>query len=166
MKQAKRLNSIVLSKRQFNEVSAQLAKLAAKLHVSALFMVNSSGQIIARKVRDRRITSATLATLAASTYSAGTEMARILGERNNFKMVLHEGVDKNVFVSSITKDYFLIVVFKKGVATGMVRIFTRKTIEELKPLVSPTDESEVRMEKIIDRQFQILLNDKLDALGE
>ena len=156
----------MLSKRQFNAVSEQLDELATKLQVSALYLVNSSGQIIARKVRDRRINSATLATLAASTYSAGTEMARILGERLNFKMVLHEGIDRNIFISSITDDYFLIVVFKKGVATGMVRIFTKKTTETLRPLILPSDDSDQRMDHIIDRQFQILLDSKLDTLGE
>jgi hypothetical protein len=57
-------------------------------------------------------------------------------------------------------------VFKKGVATGMVRIFTKKTIEFLRPVILPSDDSDQRMENIIDRQFQILLDSKLETLGE
>ena len=166
MSHQNRQNNIIFSEPQFNEVSARLAELAAKLQVSALLLVNSSGQIIARKVRDIERDSGTLATLAASTYSAGVEMARILGESANFKMVLHEGREKSIFISSVTPDFFLIVVFGRGVATGMVRLFTKKTIEALIPVVTGGPETDMRVETLIDREFQMLLNEKLDTLGD
>ncbi len=149
------------SEQQYREVSLCLSELAGKLRVSAVILVDSAGHVLARKVSDAFAGSAGLSTLAASTYAAAAEMARILGEPGNFKMVLHEGSARNVFISSVTPSIFLIVVFETGVAAGMVRLFTRKAIEALLPVVSRTDGS-TRMDSFIDREFKSLLDQKLD----
>ena len=152
----------VLSERQYQEVSVCLTELAAKLRISAVILVDSSGHVLARKVREAFAGSSTLSTLAASTYAASAEMARILGEPGNFKMVLHEGSTRNVFVSSVNSDTFLVIVFETGVAVGMVRLFTKKTLEALLPVISRSEGS-TRMDHLIDRDFKSLLDERLDS---
>ena len=77
-------------------------------------------------------------------------------------MVLHEGESQNVYVSSVTSEYFLIVIFEKDVALGMVRLFTKRTIDQLMPVLEQSDKSNVRMDQIFSKQFQSLLDDELD----
>ncbi len=154
---------VVLSTEQFQEISECLSRLAEKLRVIAIFLINNSGGLVAQKVSDRwKGDSTLLSTLTAGSYSASREMARLLGEEANFKMVLHEGKQQNVIVSSIDKDFFLIVVFETGVAIGMVRLFTKKTIEHLHPILSRRGMGQVRMEQVIDQRFQALLGEELD----
>lgn len=152
----------MLSKPQFEQVSTTLSALAKKLRVSAVLMVNSSGRIIAQNVRKNWKGDITLlSTLAASSYAAANEMARILGENESFKMVLHEGRDQNIYVSSVTEHFFLIVVFEKGVALGMVRLFTRKTIEALMPVLKRQDTRQ-NLSELLGGSFESLLSDELD----
>jgi len=152
-----------LSKAQFEEVSDRLSNLAEKLGVTAVLLVNSSGQTIAQKVRSSwDIDSTILSTLTASSYAAAKEMARILSEESNFKMVLHEGEHRNVYISSVNRDFFLIVVFKSGVALGMVRLFAKKTITQLVSVLPKRGEGSVSMDQIFDRRFQSLLGEELD----
>ncbi len=153
----------ILSKEQFEEVSDCLSNLAEKLRVTATFLVNSGGRIIAKKVLSPwKVDSTLLSTLAAGSYAAAKEMARILGENSNFKMVLHEGESHNVFVASVNKDFFLIVIFESGVALGMVRLFTKKTIMQLLPILSKKNKGSVDMNQIFNRRFQSLLGEELD----
>ncbi len=154
---------IILSKEQFEEVSDCLSNLAEKLRVTATLLVNSGGRIIAKKVLgSSKVDPTLLSTLAASSYAAAREMARILGEKSNFKMVLHEGEGHNVFVASVNKDFFLIVIFESGVALGMVRLFTKKTIMQLLPILSKKDKKNVEIKQIFNRRFQAMLGEELD----
>lgn len=152
----------VLSAKEYNHVSECLGQLAQKLRISGLFLVTSSGEIVTKKVMESWKSDATLfSTLSASTFAASREMARILGESKNFKMVLHEGEHRNVFVSTVTQHYFLIVVFEKNVALGMVRILTKRTIEQLRPFLN-TNHTDANLENLFDSQFQNRLGEELD----
>ena len=82
--------NVILSTEQFKEISECLSNLAAKLRVKAVLLINNSGELVAQKVSEQwHGDSMLLSTLTASSFSASREMARLLGERANFKMVLH-----------------------------------------------------------------------------
>ena len=155
--------NVQLSRSQFENVSECLTYLAEKLRLAALILVNSNGQVCAKKASEKWQADTTLlATLTANSFAATTEIARLLGERTHFRMVLHEGENQNVYVSSVTSEYFLIVIFEKDVALGMVRLFTKRTIDQLMPVLKQSDKSNVRMDQIFSKQFQSLLDEKLD----
>ena len=152
----------ILSREQFVKIADTMSALASKLRVEAMLLVNTSGRIIASNIRTGwRGDTTLLSTLAASSFSAANEMGRILGEREQFKMVLHEGEKRNIFVSTVTSNYFLIVVFEKGVALGMVRLFTKKTIMDLVPILKLKNQDQPT-ENIFDGHFAALLDDELD----
>ncbi len=152
----------ILSKEQFEKISDSMAALATKLRVEAVLLVSSSGRVIASNIRTGwRGDTTLLSTLAASSFSAANEMARILGEGEHFRMVLHEGAQHNIFVSTVTPRYFLVVVFEKGVALGMVRIFTKKSVAELAVVLNEENES-TEDSNIFDGNFQTLLDNELD----
>jgi predicted regulator of Ras-like GTPase activity (Roadblock/LC7/MglB family) len=152
----------IFSSRQFQEINIELLNLAQKLKISAVLLVTSSGQILAKQMRKSwKENPILLTTLSASSYSAANEMARILGESSRFRMVLYEGTKHNIYVCSVSQHYFLIVVFETGVALGMVRLFTRKTIEGLTPLLNQKPGSG-RIHQIFDQDFQSQLGEELD----
>jgi len=152
-----------ISEEQFRKVTDCLNDLAAKLHVTALLLVDSTGQILAKKNQSNlKMDQTLIATLAASSYAAAREMARISGEKKNFQMVLYEGETQNLFISSIDKNCFLMVVFEKGVALGMVRLFTKRTILQLTPLLAEHSKEETETNQIFTDQFQRQLDQELD----
>jgi predicted regulator of Ras-like GTPase activity (Roadblock/LC7/MglB family) len=151
-----------LSQEQFDNILEHLEDLSAKLRVSCVLLINSSGRILAEKKSNRHNDDTTiLATLAAGSFSASAEMAKQLGEQQDFKMVLHEGEKSNIFISSVNHEYFLIIVFEKGVAVGMVRLFAKRTIEELRQSLAVPLQDDAFSE-LFDQKFSDLLGEKLD----
>jgi predicted regulator of Ras-like GTPase activity (Roadblock/LC7/MglB family) len=154
----------VLSKEQFDRIFTCLADLAAKLRLMAVLLVDSSGRILTQRMgdgwKDTRLEG--LAALAAGSFSASNEIARLLGEQGRFKMVLHEGQQRNIFVCSVGSNYFLAVVFESGTALGMIRLFTKKTIEALIPILTDDSGSMQDVGLVFDKKFETLLGDALD----
>lgn len=151
-----------LSKRQFEEISECLSALAAKLRIAATILTDSTGRMLSQHVLNKEINTTLLSTLTANTYAAAQEMARLIGDRSNFKMVLHEGHRYNIFVANVNGEYFLSVVFEPGVAMGMVRIFIKKTILSLLPILARKDENEESLDQVFDDNFESLLDEELD----
>ena len=155
--------NLILTQQQFEKITACLSGLAEKLNVNSVLLVNSAGQIMAQRMsKTWQSDSTILSTLAANSFAAAKEMARILGEVSNFRMVLYEGRHQNIMVSKINADFFLTVVFESGVAIGMVRLFTKKTIEQLLPILPQKKEGRIQIKQIFDNTFQRLLGDELD----
>jgi predicted regulator of Ras-like GTPase activity (Roadblock/LC7/MglB family) len=150
------------SKAQFEAVLVCLTELVDKLRVSGVLLINSSGRILARKtgVSDQG-DPAVMGTLAASSYLAAGEMASILGEKSNFKMVLHEGEKHNIFISSVGEDYYLVIIFETHVALGMVRLFAKRAIQQLFPILGQEKQGS-QFDQLFDQHFQTLLGEELD----
>ncbi len=160
---SKNLSNQILTREQFEKITACLSSLAEKLRVNMILLINSSGQIVAKRVSSSwQGDSSVLSSLTANSYAASKEMARLLGEASNFRTVLYEGREQNMMISQINADFFLAVAFKKGVAIGMVRLFTKKTIEQLLPILIQKKEGRTEIKQIFDNQFQNLLGDALD----
>jgi predicted regulator of Ras-like GTPase activity (Roadblock/LC7/MglB family) len=130
----------------------------------AVLVVDGTGGILAQKMgegwKETRLDG--LAALAAGSFAASNEMARMLGETGRFKMLLHEGQQRNLFVCSITPSHFLVVAFESGVALGMIRIFTKRTVEQLAPVLSEAGQPGGDLGKLFDGNFQSMLDEELD----
>lgn len=152
----------VLTKEQYDQVVMLLSNLSDKLQVISMILLDSTGRIIAQKQSESyNQDSEVLATLAAGSAAAAKEMLRLLGENNHNKMILYEGNQINVYISVINDNYALIIAFDTGVALGMVRLITKKTIIDLQKILS-LDNQQIHMNKVFDRHFQSLLGDELD----
>lgn len=156
-----------LTQAQFEQIMASLSDLAQKLQVMAILLVDGTGRILAQQIGKGWKGShlEILSNLTAGQFSASNELALRLGEKDGFKMVLHEGKNRNVFVCAVDSDHFLIVIFETGTALGMIRLFTKRTVEQLIPILShPAQNPE---KEIFNSTFESLLDDALDrSFGE
>jgi hypothetical protein len=55
-----------------------------------------------------------------------------------------------------------LVIFKVEVALGMVRVFTRKAIEELITTLNTMKQDEEKTKEVFDLEFKTLLSEELD----
>ena len=155
-------NNRVLTKEQYDQVYMSLSNLSDKLQVTSMILLDSTGRIVAQKqLESSNQDPELLATLAAGSTAAAKEMLRLLGDNNNNKMILYEGNQINVYISIVNDNYALIIAFDTGVALGMVRLLTKKTIIELQKILSSNSE-QVLINKVFDRHFQSLLGEELD----
>lgn len=152
-----------LPKESAATVRDQLFNLAAKLNISAVLLVNSAGQIIAKHITETWQNDAvSMAVLSANTYAAANEMARIINEDNNFVTVLHEGITTSVLTSAVNSGYFLVVVFPRQTTLGLVRLFTKKTVEQLGRILAGSSGYSRKEQSDLGQEFQNMLSRELD----
>jgi len=123
-----------------------------------------SGQIISERGDTAGMNTTVLAALSAGDFAATAEIAKLVGEGDRFKLHFHEGENKNVYLTNVGSQFFLIIIFDASVALGMVRVYTKKAVESLLGLIAEA-ESNVGMapEDMIDDDFGRLLADELDG---
>jgi predicted regulator of Ras-like GTPase activity (Roadblock/LC7/MglB family) len=119
---------VILTAEQFDEITKVLTELAAKTKASTILLADISGQLITQRGNTEDINTAILSALAASDFAATSEMAKLVGEDAKFKLLFHEGEKRNVYLSNIGDNFFLVVVFDVSVTLGLVRIYTKKAI--------------------------------------
>lgn len=152
---------IILNAKQFDEITKILSELAAKTKASTILLADISGQLITQRGNTEDINTAILSALAASDFAATSEMAKLVGEEAKFKLLFHEGEKRNVYLSNIGDNFFLVVVFDVSVTLGLVRIYTKKAIQNLSN-VFEASESDEDASKVIDQDFSSMLGDMLD----
>lgn len=151
-----------LSKDQFDKINGCIADLAVKLQISNILLVNRAGRVLAKHMAGvAHVDAETLASLVAGSHAAGIELARLLGEKQSFKSVLYEGQAVNVLISSIQDEHFLVTVFNTQLALGMVRLYVKRAIQALEPILSGPQQ-ETDFGSIFDDKFQNLLGEELD----
>jgi len=152
---------IILTAKQFDEITKVLTELASKTKASTILLADISGQLITQRGNTEDMNTQILSALAASDFAATSEMAKLVGEDAKFKLLFHEGEKRNVYLSNVGDNFFLVVVFDVSVTLGLVRIYTKKAIQNLLH-VFETSEPGKDASAIIDQDFSSMLGDMLD----
>jgi predicted regulator of Ras-like GTPase activity (Roadblock/LC7/MglB family) len=153
---------VILNGKQYEAITKVLSELAVKTKASAILFADMSGQLISQRGNTEDMNTTVLSALAASDFAATSEMAKLVGEEAKFKLLFHEGEKRNVYLSNVGDDFFLVVVFDVSVTLGLIRIYTKKAIEDLLEALSQEGDESESTDKIIDSDFSSLLGDALD----
>ena len=100
--------------------------------------------------------------MAASDMAAVTEMARLVSEGDQFKLLFHEGENHNVLISAVGVSFLLVVIFKASVRIGLVRLFTRETATELLETAERFEAARGQVAQIVDADFTTSLASELE----
>lgn len=157
---------LILSEQVYEQVSNILDELMGNIRAEAIVFCDSNGYPVTHKGELKGVDLPAVSSLAANNFSATAKMASMLGERNSFKFLFHEGEHTNIYLSNVGFDFILFVIFDSRVALGMVRIFTNKAIEALQKLLKTAQEEETKSESFLDLEFKSLLDEELNrSLG-
>ena len=153
---------VILNGKQYDGITKILTELATKTKASAILFADMSGQLISQRGNTENMNTTVLSALAASDFAATSEMAKLVGEEAKFKLLFHEGEKRNVYLSNVGDNFFLVVVFDVSVTLGLIRIYTKKAIEDLGGILDDDSDSGENEDKLIDSDFSSLLGDALD----
>ncbi len=153
---------VILNGKQYDAITKILQELATKTKASAILFADMSGQLISQRGNTENMNTTVLSALAASDFAATSEMAKLVGEEAKFKLLFHEGDKRNVYLSNVGDDFFLVVVFDVSVTLGLIRIYTKKAIEDLSTALEDTSGERDEDDKMIDSDFSTLLGNALD----
>lgn len=160
-------SGFVLPTQQLDEIERHLSRLYDKTGASCVLLIDISGQLISCQGSTESVDLAGLAALAASDMAAVTEMARLVGERDQFKLILHEGENHNILISTVGGSFLLAIIFKTSVRIGLVRLFTKEAVTELLPVAEEFEATNGQVAQIVDTDFTTSLVSELErAFGE
>jgi len=154
--------SIVLSGEMYKAISEILSELATKTRARTIIFSDMNGHPITQRGVSADINISNMSALAAGGFSATAEIAKLIGEKKQFKYIFHEGENHNVYFSNVGDNFLLILIFNSQTALGMIRIYTKRAIDALNDLVSNAKDEEQKATQFVDIDFNKYLNAELD----
>ncbi len=156
--------SFTLSIEQAEAIDTCLERMAYESEASSIILADVTGQLISERGKTMGINTQVLSALAAGELSATQEMARLVGERARFNLLLHEGDERSVYLSPVGNKMLLIIVFDGRTPIGLVRIILKNAVEELGPILErPAQRSEEDFGNTFNDEFAQQLEDEFDA---
>lgn len=153
---------IVISGELYKSISEIVDDLAAKIHARTVVFADMNGHAITQRGIGTEIDLPNLTALGAGSFSATAQIAKIIGEKNHFRFIFHEGGKFNLFLSNVGNNFILITVFDSSSALGMVRIFTKRAIQALEKILGESESSSGQQEQFLDVEFSKILNQELE----
>ncbi|MGD8623482.1 MAG: roadblock/LC7 domain-containing protein [Anaerolineae bacterium] len=127
--------SFVISVEQAEAIDACLARMADDSNARGIILADVTGQQIAERGHMASINTQVLSALAAGELAATHEMARLVGEKARFKLLLHEGEEQSVYLSDVGEQLILVIVFDTDTPIGLVRMVLKRALDELAPIL-------------------------------
>lgn len=132
----------------YSKVDALLSELLTKSHARYAMIIDLKGFVLmhSRALWAPKPPSLdSLATLIASNYSANTAIAQLFGEPG-FKEMVQQGREVGTYVEELGALALLVCIFDSSSALGRVKLFTRRTVEEIKIVLEDADETPPEMD--------------------
>jgi len=149
---------------QIQLIQKILDELLDKTKSTYVFLADISGQLIQVRGRAGVTDVVALAALTASNMAATTEMAHRIGEKAGFRLLFHEGEHENIYLSHIGTSFMLSVVFSTDVQIGLVRLFSKRAVDELTKLTADYESAVSSMPSIMEADFRSAIDQELDKL--
>jgi predicted regulator of Ras-like GTPase activity (Roadblock/LC7/MglB family) len=153
---------VILTGEMYKAITDHLSELLLKTRAGIIVFADIDGHAITQKGSTAGFNVNALAALAAGHYAATSEISRMIGEKQQFKFVFHEGESMNMYTCNVGDSFLLVVVFEVSIALGMIRIFTARTIRALEGLLAQNAEVDEKASEFLDIEFSTLLNQELD----
>ncbi|MEI6808499.1 MAG: roadblock/LC7 domain-containing protein [bacterium] len=129
------MNELVVTEEQNKLMTSVLTDLAAQAEAEAVFLGDTSGNILACISPPGSETVQTIAALAAGSFAATRELAKMIGE-TSFSSIYHKGENSSIFIQTIQGSFLLLVIFGRGTAVGLVKLYIEKASQELVPFLN------------------------------
>lgn len=151
---------------EYQKIKRNLERLCIETKASAVLLIDKAGQLITSAGDTSALDIPSFATLSAADFAATSNLADLIGE-HDFSTLFHQGIDKSIYVSLISDQVILAVIFPKETTLGLVRIKVNKASEELETLfdnIFAALESEYA--GTVDEDFIEEAESELDSLFE
>jgi predicted regulator of Ras-like GTPase activity (Roadblock/LC7/MglB family) len=125
--------SLVINEDQAQVLGAVLAKLRRVSGSRFAALISTSGQPIVVSPADDESDTVSLAALAAGSFAATRQLAKLLSERQ-FTLLFHEGEESNLHVVQVNAQVLLLITFGRDTQVGRVRLYTSRALQALKPV--------------------------------
>lgn len=137
-----------------------LDTLLSRTRGHSVLLADATGQLIGKAgITDGRRATA-LSTLSAGSFAATSEMTKFLGRTARFSQSFHEGEDYGIYSATVKPFLLLTITFDAEARLGLVRIFTKRAVEELEMITAEAQKNQEQGQEVdgmVDSEFSQLL---------
>jgi predicted regulator of Ras-like GTPase activity (Roadblock/LC7/MglB family) len=119
---------MIIRENDHAQLMAVLDKVLVETNARFVFLIDKTGQQIARAGDVAGIDHTSLASLTAGSVAATEGLATLIDEAE-FTTLFHEGQNENLLISLISNTSVLLVVFDEHSSIGLVRL----RVDQFKP---------------------------------
>ena len=163
------------------KIEEQLARLVQHIPAQFVLLVDVTGQIVDQKGNHDGLNLVMLGSLVAGDLAANQEIARLMGEDQDYQIVLREGIQSHTFIADAGPYLALLVKVDEEVPLGWARMLIQQTSAKLAAIFAELpdtsqeqgdDESEHTMnllgtaldDSLLDGSFSDLFDEALDDM--
>lgn len=157
------IKGISFKKDQIEVLDKILEDLFWESKAKSVLLADISGQLIS-VIGESNVNTLPLSVLAAGNLAATKEMARMIGEPTKFKLLLHEGDTKSVYLSDVGEKLLLLAVFGKDTPIGLVRLSTQTAVSKILDVLEKALENDENQDLYSDASINQNNEELVDAL--
>ena len=159
-------NRMIFSHDTYEKISRIVYELRIRLRAEICVFADVSGYPVEYNGDNQQFDVSELTAVAAGSFAASNEMSRIISDVRSFDHIFHEGNPLNTYMCSVGKEYLMIIVFRKSIPVGLVRLLTHHAVDRLSEYLESLKKETQKVTRYLDDNFQQGLGDELDkALG-
>ena len=128
----------VMTEKLHEGIERILADLLVRSEGEAAFLCDRGGNIMAQSATNLYAQEENMAALAAGSFYATRELAKLLGEPE-FHCVFHQGDANSVYMQSTDFDMLVLVIFGSESNPGLVRLYSTESCQALDVLMKDAD---------------------------
>ena len=136
-----------------SQLDTILRSVLDRAEAKAVYLSDKGGNILAQQSDGQYPNEENISALAAGSFFATQELARLIGE-GGFHCVLHQGGASSVYMQSLEGEMFMLVVFDKESNPGLVRLFANEAGSSVERLFEAESQSNQGM-PALGMEFEI-----------
>lgn len=158
------LTHVVISESELSNAARILGRLLLDTSARHVLLLDISGQLISAGGQPGERDVVGLGALLAGAFSSSRQVAEILGE-HDFRCILQQGVHESIYSSLIGEQWLLVTVFEKQTHVGLVKVLTRRAVDELEHVLRRVLASgKQTKEDVVNIEFRSSVENTIDLL--
>ena len=121
-----RANRMVFYERDVERIDSELDAFLELSKARSAMLIDLEGHLVTRRGETVRGSLESVAALAAGSFAATKEMARLLGEEH-FSTLFHQGARDSIQLSLVGERALFAIVFDERTNLGLVRFYAQET---------------------------------------
>jgi predicted regulator of Ras-like GTPase activity (Roadblock/LC7/MglB family) len=115
-------------------ISTTIQELLKNSNATSVILLDKTGQLISSVGEEPRFDMYSFASLCAADFEANAQLAKLIGEKD-FSTLYHQGSNESMYLARVEKDIILVILFDKKTTLGLVRLRTKKAVENLATVI-------------------------------
>ncbi len=115
-------------------INTTLQELLNNSNATSVILLDKTGQMISNVGEEPRFDMYSFASLCAADFEANAQLAKLIGEKD-FSTLYHQGSNESMYLARVAQDIILVVLFDKKTTLGLVRLRTKKAVDNLSTVI-------------------------------